>query len=252
MKEVCYTPTYNLCWGIGLAALFVLLIRYRWKSFWYGLGLLGVVLSPFFLTFVMGIGQPYRAQLTLPLANGVLWLFGIHVISQELKGSWKKLTRILLTTIGGIMIFLIIAPMMRLFYTRDVIGKADEMTAGMIVKELGQIASANDGKPVIFIGHRDAMINNACYDNGLAQYGCSTYAVFSAFEMDHTFEPYYFFSSHRILGFFRTLGFQTFQGPSSEMMPSAYKDSEDMPVWPIEGSVREFDDYIIVKLSSFE
>lgn len=59
MKEVCYTLTYNLCWGIGLAALLVLFIRYRWKSFWYGLGLLGVVFSPFFLTFVTGIAQAY-------------------------------------------------------------------------------------------------------------------------------------------------------------------------------------------------
>lgn len=60
MKDVCYTLTYNLCWAIGLAALLVLFIRYRWKTFWYGLGLLGVVLSPFLLTFVTGNLQYYR------------------------------------------------------------------------------------------------------------------------------------------------------------------------------------------------
>lgn len=249
MKEVCYTLTYNLCWGIGLAALLVLFIRYHWKSFWYGLGLLGVVFSPFFLTFATGIGQAHRVQLTLPLANGVLWLFGIHVLAEELKGSWRKLVRVLLTTVGGIMIFLNITPMMRLFYTRDVIGKADEMTAAMIVSELGKITSAHYGKPVIFIGHRNAMINNSCYEYA---YGCGTYTVFSAFAMDYTFEPYYFFSSYRILGFFRTLGFQTFRGPTAEMLPFAYADSEDMPTWPMEGSIKEFDDYIIVKLCPFE
>lgn len=249
MEEVFYPLTYNLCWVIGLAALLFLFIRYRRKSFWYGLGLLGVVFSPFFLTFVMGIGQPHRTQLVLPLANGVLWLFGIHVISDALKGSWKKFVRVLLTTAGGIMIFLNIAPMMRLFYTRDIIGKADEMTALMIARDLGEIPSVYEEKPVIFIGHRDAMVNHACYGSELAEYETDSYVTFSAFAMDYAFEPYYFFSTHRILGFFRTLGFQDFQGPpNDEMMPSAYEDSEDMPVWPLAGSVREFEDYIIVKL----
>lgn len=239
-----YPLTYNLCWIIGLVALLFLFIRYRWKSFWYGLGLLGVVFSPFFLTFVMGSGQQFRVQLVLPLANGLLWLFGIHVISDSLKGSWKKFVRVLLTTVGMIMIFLNITPMMRLFYTRDIIGKADEMTALMIARDLGEIPSVYEGKPVIFIGHRQEMVNEACYKTH------STYVSFSAFAMDYAFEPYYFFSTRRILGFFRTLGFQDFQEPpNGEMMPSAYEDSEDMPVWPLAGSVREFENYIIVKLS---
>lgn len=244
VRDVFCTLTYDLCWMIGLAALCVLFIRYRWKSFWYGLGLLGVVFSPFFLTFVMGQPPAYRTQITLPLASGLLWLFGIHVISEELKGGWKKFARVLLTTVGMIMIFLNITPMMRLFYTRDIIGKADEMTASMIARDLEEIPAACEGKPVIFIGHREEMVNEACYKTH------STYVSFSAFAMDYAFEPYYFFSTHRILGFFRTLGFQDFQGPpNGEMMPSAYEDSEDMPVWPLAGSVREFEDYIIVKLS---
>ncbi|MCM1045011.1 MAG: hypothetical protein NC417_05840 [Candidatus Gastranaerophilales bacterium] len=48
------------------------------------------------------------------------------------------------------------------------------------------------------------------------------------------------------------MGFQNFQGPpNGDMMPSAYRDSEDMQIWPLEGSVREFDDYIIVKIGDF-
>ena len=37
-----------------------------------------------------------------------------------------------------------------------------------------------------------------------------------------------------------------------EMMSSAYEDSKDMVVWPLEGSIKEFDDYVIVKLSAPE
>lgn len=248
--EVGYTLTYDLCCAAGLAALLVLFLRRRFMAVWYGLGVGGVILSPFFLTIVTGDVQPYRVQMTLPLACGVLWLFGFHVLSEELKRGWeKRAVRTLLTAAGCVMIFVNVAPTMRLLYTRDVVGKADELTAAMIARELGTIPSAYEGKPVIFIGSREPMTNNACYESGHAEYGCSTVTVFSAFEMEDMFEPYYFFSSRRIIGFFRTLGIQCFQEPSDiRMMPSAYEDSSDMPVWPLEGSVREFGDYIIVKL----
>ena len=252
--EVGYTLTYDLCCLIALAALLILLIKRRLNAVWYGLALLGVATSPFFLTIVTGEVQPYRAQLTLPLACGVLWLFGIHILSEELKHKrWRQTARTFLTIAGCVMIFLNVTPMMRLFYTRDVIGKADELTAAMIANEIGSIPSAYDGKPVIFVGTRKPATNNACYELGLTQYGCSTYTVYSVFEMEQAIMPYYFFSSRRIMGFFRTLGIQSFQAPSdASIMPSAYEDGRNMPIWPLEGSVMEFDEYIIVKLGELE
>lgn len=245
--KACYTLTYDLCWCIGLAALLVLFMRYRRKAVWYGLGLLGVVLSPFFLSFITGSGQTYRAQLTLPMACGILWLSGIRVVSCELRDNWKNAAYALLLTAGCIMIFLNTAPLMRMLYTRDVIGKADEMTATMLIGDLNEYPSVYQGKPVIFVGHRAPMTNGACYETH------DTYTFFSAFEMDYMFEPYYFYSTHRILGFFKTLGFQYFQGPpDGAMMLSACEDSENMPVWPLEGSIQEFEDYIIVKLGPLE
>ena len=245
-RDVCHPMTYNLCWGMGLIALFVLLGRQGFKrAVWYGLGLLGVVLSPFFLLFVMGQPPMYRTLMTFPAACAVLFLFSAHILSDGLKENWGKLARGLFVAGGFLMLFLNCGPILRLYYTRDVVGKGDEMTAAMILEELNGIeAVAQEEKPVIFIGRRAAMTNASCY----TMRDCWTYTAMSAFDMDYAFEPYYYYSTHRILGFYKTLGVQDLRGPSPEMMPSAYEDSEAMPIWPAEGSVEEFEDYVIVKL----
>lgn len=245
-RDVCHPLTYDLCCGIGLVALIVLLRRQGLKrGIWYGLGLLGVVLSPFFLLFIMGQPPMYRTLMTFPAACAVLFLFGAHVLSEAVRENRKKIVRGLFAVCGCIMLFLNSKPIMRLYYTRDIVGKADEVTAAQILGELNGIpAIVEEEKPVIFIGHKRAMVNDACYTLG----DCFTYTILSTFEMDYTFEPCYYYSTHRILGFYKTLGVQYLKGPSPEMMPSAYEDSEDMPIWPREGSVEEFEDYVIVKL----
>lgn len=243
-EGIFYTFCYDICWIIGLAAMVLLFLRLKWKSVWYGLGLLGVVLSPFFLTFLIGRFQFPRVQLTLPLACALLWLFGSHVIATELREAPGRAASVFLGFAGCIMIYMNAMPMMRLFYTRDVIGKADEMTAAMVIGDLDEIAALYWGKPVIFIGHRQVPGNATCYESDVYD----TYLLCSAFNMDYVFEPRSFYSTHRLLGFLRTLGFD-FKGPSMYMMPSAVEDSYDMGIWPMEGSIREFDDYIIVKLS---
>lgn len=247
-EGIYYTQTYDICLVIGLAAICFLLVRLKRKAVWYGLGLLGVALSPFYLTVILGRPQFPRVQLTLPMACAVLWLFGIHVIATEVKSSRKKAVAALLTFAGCVMVYVNAMPMMRLFYTRDVIGKADEMTAVMVISDLDDILAVHQGKPIIFIGHRQALVNETCYEEEVN----GTYVVLSAFEIDYTFEPRYYYSSHRLLGFFKTLGFNQFRGPTLDMMPSAYEDSKDMVVWPLEGSIKEFDDYVIVKLGNMD
>ena len=246
LRDICHPLTYDLCWGGGLAALFVLLRGQGLKkAAWYGLGLLGVVLSPFFLLFVMGQPPMNRMLMTFPAACAVLFLFSARVLSDRVVERRRKFARAFFAACGCLMLFLNCKPMMRLYYTRDIVGKSDEMTAEQILGELNGIeAVVEEEKPVIFIGHRPAMRNASCY----TLRDSFTYTILSTFEMDYSFEPYYYYSTHRILGFYKTLGVSHLSGPRPEDMPAAYEDSEDMPIWPREGSVEEFDDYVIVKL----
>lgn len=238
------TVAYDICGIILLTALVLLFWKLRCRSVGYILGGIGVMISPLFLALVMGVPTAVRAQIMLPMADGLMWLFGAHVICMELKEGWKRYFCAFLVFIGGVVILSNASSLMRLFYTRDVIGKADDMTAIMIVDELGKIPSAYEGKPLIFIGHKDASVNPACFQPDQFM----TYVSMSAYELNYMTEPQYFFSSCRIIGYLKTLGFEQFGEPTMEMMTPAYADCKDMPIWPLAGSVREFEEYIIVKL----
>ncbi len=238
------TAAYDICVAVLIVALVLLFRRLRWRFAGYASGGIGLMIAPLFLALVMGVPTAVRAQMMLPMADGLMWLFGTHVICTELKGCWRRCLSTLLVLVGGIVILNNVSPLMRLFYTRDVIGRADDMAAFGIANELEQIPSAQEGKPLIFIGHRDALVNPACFQPD--QY--MTYISMSACELNYMTEPQYFFSTGRIIGYLRTLGFDQFGEPAMEMMESAYADCEDMPIWPLAGSVREFDAYIIIKL----
>lgn len=241
---VYYTRAYVVCCLIGITALIFLVKRPGGNAFWYALGLAGVAVSPLFMSILMGGLIVPRIQMTLPLANAFLWIFGFRVICTEVKEHRKGAARVLAVLIGGMLIFMNAAPTMRMFYTRDVIGKADEMMTTVIVSDLGKFPASGMGKPVIFWGHREALTNPVCSEPDRTD-AC---VFISAYEVQYFFEPRYFFSTYRIIGYWKTLGYDWFCGPTAEMMPLAYEHGADMPSYPCTGYIKEFDDYIIVKL----
>ncbi|MDE7323302.1 MAG: glucosyltransferase domain-containing protein [Lachnospiraceae bacterium] len=241
---VYYTRAYVVCCLIGIISLILLVKRLGRKAFWYALGLAGVAVSPLFMSILMGGLIVPRIQMTLPLANAILWLFGFRVVCTEGKEHWKGGIRALAVLVGGILILMNAAPTMRMFYTRDVIGKADEMTTTVIVKDLGAFPASGAGKPIIFWGHREALTNPVCSEPDRT-HAC---VFISAYEVQYFFEPKYFFSTYRIIGYWKTLGYDWFCGPTAEMMPLAYEHGADMPAYPCTGYIKEFDDYIIIKL----
>ena len=54
-------------------------------------------------------------------------------------------------------------------------------------------------------------------------------------------------SSSFLLSFFETLG-HVFNRPTTEDMNEAYEMAENMPVYPIEGSIKESDNLIVIKI----
>ncbi|MFG6324339.1 MAG: glucosyltransferase domain-containing protein [Lachnospiraceae bacterium] len=121
----------------------------------------------------------------------------------------------------------------------------------LLVKRLGKNAfwyalglAGAAGRPVIFLGHRDALTNPVCSEPDRTD-AC---VFISAYEVQYFFEPRYFFSTYRIIGYWKTLGYDWFCGPTAEMMPLAYEHGAEMPAYPCTRYIEEFDDYIIVKL----
>lgn len=244
VNDMYYTRVYGICAITALIALAVLFLKQKRRALIYLVGTAGVLFSPLFLAICVGTATPVRAQMMLPLASGLMWMFGSHVLCREAGRGRGKVIRRVLAFVGGMLIFINASSLMRLFYTRDIIGEADNMTALMMIDELREIPAAYEGKPLIFIGHGRGSVNPACFSPEETM----TYVTMSAFEIDYEVEPRYYFSSYRILEYLKTLGFGQFQGPSDEMMPAAYGDCQDMPIWPLAGSIKEFEEYIIIKL----
>lgn len=61
-------------------------------------------------------------------------------------------------------------------------------------------------------------------------------------------EPHYFGSSTRIVQFMQSIGININVSPREHFTP-ARQLAQTMPCWPIEGSIQETDDFIVVKLS---
>lgn len=243
--QVFYTATYKVCVCLLLLLLIAIIAVKKKRSIWYVLGAAALALSPFYLSVLTGSATVYRAQLMLPLACALIWLFGIHCFTVLFNGKGNRAVVNTGIILGAVLVLVQAAPLMRLFYTQDVIGRSDLITATQMIDDIHEVTSVFGGKPVIFIGHRAALRNGSCYSYEEAP----TYLCNSAFELDYTAEPVFYYSTHRILGYFQTMGYY-YGRPTMEMVNQACEDSLDMVCWPVEGSVKEFDSYIIVKLSN--
>lgn len=241
-----FTVVFSGAWILSGAAL-LFLIRKKGKILWYICGIAGLAVSPVFLAVFMGGRVMNRAQLMLPLASGLLWLFACHSISDYLRTLGKERLQVwsvragLFLGIAGL--YLNMAPAMRLIYSFDVVRRADMITAGQIIDDLAEFPSAYAGKPVVFIGYRSPLSNAAAYSGEQAD----SYMVQSIFQYDYDFEPYSYYSTCRILNCFETMGYH-FSKPEREMIPAAGEAAEGMVCWPLEGSIQELDDFIVVKL----
>jgi len=140
------------------------------------------------------------------------------------------------------------AVLMRLFYTQDTIRDADRMTAVQMMTRLAQTDGAEDGKPIVFLGHMDAKTNASCYTKREA----ASYLSYSVYEFAYIegvpVDTPDYFNTLRILGYFETMGF-AYTAPSAELAAAAKAQGADMERWPAADSVRDTADCVIVKLS---
>lgn len=241
--DVFYTIAYPVCVCVCMALIVWIFLRDRQMVLPYMIGLGGMLASPFFLALITGTPSPYRAQCMLPFVCAVLWLF-ITLWLQK-RGA---VCYALWVISGCIFVLCQTSVLMRLFYTQDVIRDADRVTATQIMARIQEVCNQDDDKPVVFIGHLDAKINGSCYTKAEA----ASYLSYSVFEFAYIegvpVETPDYFNSSRILGYFETLGFQ-YAAPSAMMVEEAKAGGADMDCWPGPDSIRETQEYIIVKLS---
>lgn len=213
-------------------------------NIWYILSGVAFLASPVLLNVFTGSVMAYRAQLTLPYVEAFLVIYILKLIESNAGRKLEKMCKVVVIIIAVYFAYDQIAVMQNFFYTDDVRQKEDEMTALRIADDISEVCGTEENHyPVVFVGRREASLNPSCIEKG--------YLGLSVFEMDFNAEPYYYFSTNRILEFFSSLGIR-YLWPSSEQVEEARIQAKDMNIWPAEGSVVKYEDKIIVKLSGDE
>lgn len=239
-----YTYVFDIILAVFLITLIVDLIFYEKKlginRLYIAIGAVILVSSPFFLCFVQGMKTDFRAQIMLPFSIGFMWIYSVRFWNSNKLLAKMKNRSVLIFAVGIVMLLMNLSNLERLFYSESVVADSDKTLANSLIYDIEKMDS---DKRVVFIGRRDPNINESCYSTK----DVISYQVVSVYLLDCDPAPEYYFSTNRILSFFETLG-HVFNRPTTEDMNEAYEMAENMPVYPKEGSIKESDNLIVIKI----
>ena len=181
-------------------------------------------ITPFSLCFVAGSRMPYRTLEALLLLEAGVWFVVINFIDKNL------IARYILLIIAFCVIWKQCVWMNRIFYGADLSAKLDMEMGYSIGEEIERtVGSKQVLKPIVFVGEYQHSSPNIYKIDAVGQ------SVFN--RAPSRYKVYYL----------RHLGFE-FQQADKQQIDKAQQLAQDMNVWPLAGSIKEFDDFIVVKL----
>lgn len=128
----------------------------------------------------------------------------------------------------------------RLYYTDKCRYEQDVALGRALIDHIWQANEGNGDLPIFVVGSREFTGNHSCVMGEVIGR--------SFFSYDTDVSPQYYWSTRRVLGFLHSLG-ADFEQVTEQWMWEALEYSQDMPVWPAEGSVADKSGMIIIKLS---
>lgn len=235
-----YRPDNVSAYPLACVCMFLLFCVYCIKKkknrFPLFLGIAGLLLAPFLMSFYLGNKALGRSQLALPAvaATACMLFWGVCDAWKDKRLLWAKRAGMLA---GIVMIWAGMSVILALEYTDDIRYRDDVNTARTIASDLYQTDGYQE-LPVIFVGEKDAELNGACIEADL--YG------YSFFKWDYS-DGNPTGATWRILGFMNTLGIELKDG--SRYAKKALAVAEDMPYYPQKGYISVQDNYVVIKLS---
>ncbi len=209
--------------GLGLFAA----LSWRRKNLWLLVCYLAMWVCNFVIHYVGGSFMPRAAQ--------TFCFFVAFVLVMLVQGSEKKLHSFLLAGVC-LLVFIQSADMNRWFYNDYMRYKKE---AFLIDSLALKVASEYDvSKPLVFTNAGiEGYLNTDLYPGGHVNGNSMIYWMGYAFG-DKT-QPF-------IAEVFRMHGYDYIVSPTPEQYDQACIAAETMPVWPKQGSVQEFADFIVV------
>ena len=182
--------------------------------------------SPFFLYIAMGTYKTHgRVLLALALSGAV----ELVLILRDIRpGFWKKAAKVAVILV----ILANISNMNRIYYYESLVYEYDVKTADTVMYDIEREGLDYHSKPVAFVGMREMDVLPIQKSGTLGG---------SFFSWDDGNEK-------RMIDFIKTRGYVLIQ-PTGEQMAAAAEYSGQMNCWPMDGSILETDQMIIVKFS---
>ncbi|MBO5353627.1 MAG: glucosyltransferase domain-containing protein [Lachnospiraceae bacterium] len=234
-ESIFYTKGYIV---LLVVFLFVVCARVKKSTYWERIiGILSVILlilAPFYMTFICANEPVMRSQFVYPY----ILAFFSYILLQFFEN--KKVIFYALTLVCSIVCYMQVCDMFRLIYTEDVRYQSDIRIASGLINDIDKLQNRDGSIPVVFIGSRQAELNNSCIRGETIGY--------SFFEWDSNVEPYGYYSTRRIIGFMHSMGVD-YKQASMEDTQNALEYSVTMSEWPQEGSVQLYNNIIVIKLS---
>jgi hypothetical protein len=184
-----------------------------------------VLLAPFPLVVFAGGSMPLRTFLDVPI---VMWVCTIIALEGHLKGL--RIAAIAAVALLGLQS---VAAISQYQANRELVGKFDQSTAGALYQRIAEVADVRKPQKVDFFGWID---RKPLYPIAL---GSSSGGSFFQWGLG---------SPSRMVSYMRVLGYRNMVAVSHDRHVQLRSSFASMPSWPAPGSVRKFEDVVLIKL----
>lgn len=228
---------YNKMYIFFISLLIIHFIRYvknkGVNKIIYLICWIGVCVSPFMMSIILGNQEPKRAQFYLPF----MLALGFYYLSLQIT---RREIYVLLCSVCLVCSFRQGVVTSRLFYTDFLRFEEDQELVYSMSQKMGELGFLNgERKYIVFIGGYNARLNNSAE--------CGQIIGQSRFHSGGTATG----ATPWAISIFRVWGYD-FWTPEAEQYEKALEWSKTMTCWPEDGSICCRDGIIVVKLSEIE
>lgn len=198
--------------GLFYTAILLIAVVSAFASFFYFHGMeaykiilgilsvIGIAITPFILTLLMGHNTAVRSQFTYSLAAIFLLLFAAQTVFD--KKPTFKYGKLLAAIILLAFTVTQISTVRFIWKAHEYVADYDRETATDVMKIMYDSFTVDTGVAgIMFWGYLQP---ESPYDDELV--GSPSYLFTSVFNLEHNMEPYCFFSTNRILGYMESMG----------------------------------------------
>ncbi|MBR1770921.1 MAG: glucosyltransferase domain-containing protein [Lachnospiraceae bacterium] len=263
-----YLPIFSYAAACTVLWIYALVQAIRRRQLWSLLAVLGIYLAPFVLILAEWKVPAYRSAQFLPITAA----FGMFVLYLAVRDRLRKWGGRIVVVLMTVLVFNQAADMNHSFYIEQMLYQNNCRMLNDIAVELGKTYNTN--LPVVFRGQNETSYVYAKYY--IAPYDSLGYrmvALVSDLVDPQLKEKYFVFEGYNygveIYSDFFTYAYAAFDNNSEQftifldylgydlkplrdksLLETADTQWQEMPSWPAEGSIRQYDKYILIRVGN--